>query len=228
MPGSSRSPFPPHSMPSASFSDDEREERRRVYRYKLIRGPEKRSYTFSSVAVVHMTIERREWLVALGLATGLASVPGIDRSSLLDRETSDSSFGQRERETLMEVAAIVYPTAADYDEEFVMSHVESRSEARQQGIYTAVDDLNAFARQWYGRSFPSLSSATQRSLLRDLGVGRAGADPDSTATERIRYYVVNQLLFALYTDPRGSRLFGVDNPRGYPGGYESYQEPSER
>jgi len=174
-----------------------------------------------------MTIRRREWLVAVGVATGLAGVSGVDWASVVDRESTVSPVGRLETETLMAVAEIVYPTAVDYDEAFVVDHVESRSDARQQQIRDAVADLNGFARQWYGQPFPALSSATQRAMLRNLGVGRTGSDSTDTATERIRYYVINQLLFALFTDPRGSRPFGIDNPRGYPGGYESYQEPSE-
>lgn len=169
-------------------------------------------------------MRRRELIVAVGLAAGAASAIDREWSAEIDERPGDRSFGERETRTLMALSEIVYPSAVEYDEEFVMGHVESRNEERQQGIHAALDALNAYARQWYGRSFPSLPPATRRSLLRDLGVGRTGSDPDSTVPERIRYYLVNQLLFALYTDPRGSRLFGIDNPVGYPGGYESYQE----
>jgi hypothetical protein len=39
----------------------------------------------------------------------------------------------------------------------------------------------------------------------------------------VRYYVVNELLYALYTSPTGGELVGIENPQGHPGGHESYQ-----
>jgi hypothetical protein len=56
-----------------------------------------------------------------------------------------------------------------------------------------------------------------------MGVHTADEDPDGTTAERIRFYVVNELLFALYASPAGGRLVGIENPQGHPGGAESYR-----
>jgi len=42
---------------------------------------------------------------------------------------------------------------------------------------------------------------------------------------RVRYYLVNDLLFALYSSPTGGKLVGIENPQGHPGGTGSYQQP---
>jgi len=47
----------------------------------------------------------------------------------------------------------------------------------------------------------------------------AALRPDGTVPARIRYHLVNGLLYALFTSPVGTRLFGIRNPIGYPGGY---------
>jgi hypothetical protein len=56
-----------------------------------------------------------------------------------------------------------------------------------------------------------------------LGVRTAEPDPDGTDVERVRYYVVNELLFALYSSPTGGELVGLENPQGHPGGIDSYR-----
>jgi hypothetical protein len=40
----------------------------------------------------------------------------------------------------------------------------------------------------------------------------------------VRYYVVNELLLALYASPTGGELVGIENPQGHPGGTASYQQ----
>jgi hypothetical protein len=40
----------------------------------------------------------------------------------------------------------------------------------------------------------------------------------------VRYYVVDELLYAFYASPVGGGMAGIENPPGYPGGTESYQE----
>ena len=57
---------------------------------------------------------------------------------------------------------------------------------------------------------------------------RAYPDPAGTAPQRIRYYVLNGLLYALYASPRGAELVGSTNPEGYPGGQEAYQRRPDR
>ncbi|MEA5408870.1 hypothetical protein VB773_15715 [Haloarculaceae archaeon H-GB2-1] len=51
----------------------------------------------------------------------------------------------------------------------------------------------------------------------------AEPNPDGTTAERVRYYLVNEPLYALYASPTGGTLVGIENPQGHPGGTESYQ-----
>jgi hypothetical protein len=48
-------------------------------------------------------------------------------------------------------------------------------------------------------------------------------DPRGSDEQRVRYFVVNELLFALYASPTGGELVGIENPQGHPGGIQSYQ-----
>jgi hypothetical protein len=63
-----------------------------------------------------------------------------------------------------------------------------------------------------------------------MGADTADPDPDPDGTDagRVRYYVVNELLYALYASPTGGELVGIENPRGYPGGTASYRRGPDR
>jgi hypothetical protein len=56
-----------------------------------------------------------------------------------------------------------------------------------------------------------------------MGADTVDPDPDGGDVARVRYYVVNELLFALYASPTGAELLGLENPQGHPGGLASYQ-----
>jgi hypothetical protein len=60
-----------------------------------------------------------------------------------------------------------------------------------------------------------------------MGVDLVDPDPDGFSAERVRFYLVNELLYALYSSPTGGTLLGLENPQGYPGGSESYQQGPE-
>ena len=79
------------------------------------------------------------------------------------------------------------------------------------------------ALSWEDARFAALGADRRDTVLRQLGVHTADEDPDGTRAERIRYYVVNELLYALYASPTGGELVGIENPQGYPGGRASYQ-----
>jgi len=48
--------------------------------------------------------------------------------------------------------------------------------------------------------------------------------PGRTLAERVRYYVVNELLLALYASPTGGELVGLENPQGHPAGPRATNE----
>jgi hypothetical protein len=60
-----------------------------------------------------------------------------------------------------------------------------------------------------------------------MGVQSAESDSGGGVPERIRYHLVNSLLYALFTSPMGSELVGISNPTGHPGGYESLTRAPE-
>ncbi|PSQ18424.1 hypothetical protein BRC99_00075 [Halobacteriales archaeon QS_7_69_60] len=97
-------------------------------------------------------------------------------------------------ETLVAVAEVVYPSELSGVEPFVETFAERRA---------AGDDDHA------------------RGVR--AAVDTAAEVPDGSTAERVRYYVVNDLLMALYASPTGGELVGLENPRGHPGGTDSYQ-----
>ena len=109
-------------------------------------------------------------------------------------------------------------------EAFVDGFLEGRlsEKAHADGIRSAVSELDEHARSWYGDRVTELSVEKRDRLLREIGADTAEEDPEGTTAERVRYYVVDELLLALYTSPTGGELVGIENPQGHPGGAESY------
>ncbi|EMA01978.1 Tat (twin-arginine translocation) pathway signal sequence [Haloarcula vallismortis] len=187
-------------------------------------------------------LTRRDALKALGAAgvtvTGGAAAlvwneSGDDEtadSAENDTATAESEFGDHERETYRAVAAIVYPSEVTGVQEFVDSYVTGRVEAdpeRATEMSTAVADLDAYAQEWEDTVFAALDTETQEETLRGMGVKASDPDPHGDPRHRVRYYLVNDLLFALYSSPTGGTLVGIENPQGYPGGASSYQQPPD-
>ncbi|NLV12523.1 gluconate 2-dehydrogenase subunit 3 family protein [Haloarcula argentinensis] len=185
-------------------------------------------------------LTRRDALKALGaagvtVAGGAAALAwdesgddDTDESAEDDATSSEPDFGGHERETYRAVAAIVYPSEVAGIEEFVDSYVAGRVEAdseRAADMAAAVADLDAYTREWENSNFVAVDTATQEETLRGMGVNASDPDPHGDPRHRVRYYLVNDLLFALYSSPTGGELVGIENPQGYPGGTSSYQQP---
>ncbi|SER11954.1 gluconate 2-dehydrogenase subunit 3 family protein [Natrinema salaciae] len=178
-----------------------------------------------------MELTRRDAVAALaalgvgggtlsGCAAPTGSAPGgSDGDPAADVDT------ERIRETLVAAAAVVYPSEVTGTATFVETFLEGRLEdpTHAANVDAAVAELNERADDWFGDAFPALSPADRDRCLRELGVDSAAEDPDGRTRERLRYYVVNELLVALYTSPTGGELVGIENPIGHPGGLESYQ-----
>jgi hypothetical protein len=127
------------------------------------------------------------------------------------------------------VAEVVYPDGVGERRAFVDSYVVSRVTDRpayREGLREAAAQLDAVARDWHGAPYADLDVDTRDRILRNLGVETADPDPEGPLTDRVRFYIVNDLLFAFYSSPTGGRLVGIENPIGHPGGTESYQRPS--
>jgi hypothetical protein len=170
-----------------------------------------------------MDLSRRDALAALA-AAGVAGVAG---AAALDDPAPPGDDGD-DRPALVAVAETVYPTAATGVDDFVETYVDGLPADRREDVLAAVADLDATARDWFDAPLADLDRPTRDRLLRDLGVDVADPDPDGYLSERLRFHVVNELLYAFYASPVGGRLVGIENPIAYPGGTESYRRaPTE-
>lgn len=168
------------------------------------------------------TLTRRDALAALA-AGGLAGAGLLvaDDASDEDGVATNVSLSEDDWETLVALTDVIYPAAVDAKSEFVRMYVEGLPTERRAGITESIDRLDDGARRHTGQRFASLSQDEREAVLRRMGVDTVRSDPDGTPPQRILYHLVNSLLYALYTTPKGSKLVGIENPIGHPGGYES-------
>ena len=158
--------------------------------------------------------------------TALAAAIGTFGTGVMVGRDPDPPSG-RERltdadlDTMVIVAQIVFPTAITEPKPIVSAYVAALYPSRRRGVTAAIDDLNRESRRRHGRNFAAVDVDRGERILRGIGVDRVHADPQGTSPERIRAYLVDGLLFALFTQPIGTELFNIENPLGYPGGVES-------
>ena len=179
-----------------------------------------------------MELTRRDAAAALAAvgATGGVAL-GVGRAGGDEDETSEAAGDgdglpddEAVREAMTAVAGVVYPESVTGVRGFVGAFLDGRLDgsAHGEGIRAAVDEVESAARSWYGAPVADLPAADRDRLLRELGADTAEENPNGSAAERVRYYVVNELLLALYASPTGGELVGIENPQGHPGGAESY------
>ena len=170
-----------------------------------------------------MELSRRDAIAALG-----AIGAGASGAAYAARESNDSppSESGPDIETLVAAAEVVYPSELSGVEPFVETFAGRRAtgdDDHARGVRAAIETMDDRARTWYDAAFAGLPAEDRDSLLREMGVDTAAEDPDGSTAERVRYYVVNDLLMALYASPTGGELVGIENPRGHPGGTDSYR-----
>ncbi|WP_435177912.1 gluconate 2-dehydrogenase subunit 3 family protein [Halorussus sp. AFM4] len=185
-----------------------------------------------------MELTRRDALAALAAAGGAAVGAGavLEGEGVVEQLLADDAAGSGSTAgesvpadrlaTLLAVADVVYPTEVSGVEEFVRTYALGRVEDRpdyRDGMVEAVETLDDYARTWHDAPFRELGAGTRESVLDQLGVDTADPDPAGADRERVRYYLVNELLYALYASPTGGKLVGIENPQGHPGGTTSYQ-----
>ncbi len=187
-----------------------------------------------------MELTRRDALAAVAALGGAAGAgtalltdarrdqPEATGTAEVDRAGAEAGqLGDHERRTMVAIARVVYPSAVSGTETFVRTYLDRRTAARPTlaaSIAETVSTLDDLGRDWHGERFVDLDSETAERLLREVGADTADADPAGTDAERVRYRLVNELLFALYASPTGGRLVGIENPQGHPGGLASYRE----
>jgi hypothetical protein len=176
-----------------------------------------------------MELTRRDVLAALSAAS-VGSVAGCSKLTGGEGDdggpTDDTPVGDHERETLVALAEVVYPSDVGSIDEFVREYSVARvhdDESYARGVSEAVAALDDYVAEWHDEPYAALPEATREETLDHMTVDTADPDPDGVTSERIRYYLVNELLYAFYSTPTGSELAGLENPPGYPGGIQSYQ-----
>lgn len=172
-------------------------------------------------------LTRRDAIVALASAGVVAGGSALTWHAL--DETADEGepmFTEHDRELLDTVATVVYPSSVTGIPEFVETYVVGRisdQPDRLAGLVDSLDYLDSYAKEWYGAPYLDLTDTRQETVLSAMGANVSEPDPEGSDVEQFRFYVVNELLYALYTSPTGGELLGLENPQGHPGGTESYR-----
>lgn len=128
---------------------------------------------------------------------------------------------ESDRDVLVLVARVVFPSAISEPEPIVSAYVEDLHPNRRRAITAAIDELDRASRRRHGRGFATLDVDRGERILSGIGADRVHADPRGTTPERVRAFLVDGLLYALFTRPAGTQLFGIENPLGHPGGVDS-------
>lgn len=171
-----------------------------------------------------MRLTRRDALAALA-TTGVV-VSSAAELDVGDDGSTRSSAADRSIGILVAAAEVLYPAEVEGIAPFVERFFRGRAEDRPEHLSKVVDAaeyLDDYALAWYDEAFVDLDRSTRDEVLRRMGADTASPDPDGSDVQRVRYYVVNELLFALYASPTGGELLGIENPQGHPGGTTSYQ-----
>jgi hypothetical protein len=178
-------------------------------------------------------LTRRDAMAALTAAGASTALGGtLSWAALASDGAGDGGgpegFDERQRETLVALAEHLYPSAVSGIPEFVERYTVGRVRDRTEyaaGMRGALDTLDEYAVRWAEDRFAALAPDRRGALLSSMGVTIATPEPDGLDPERVRFYLVNELLFALYSSPTGGGLVGIENPQGHPGGTTSYRQP---
>lgn len=177
-----------------------------------------------------MRLTRRDAIIALGaigVAGGIGAVGyqiedgrNARRRGHTDQLPDDTTV----KGVQQAMAEVVYPSEVSGIDEFVDQFVEGRLDGSDHaiGLRETIGELGSVAADWYQTDIQTMSSTTREQFLIELGTDTASEHPRGTLAERTRYFVVNELLLALYTSPTGGELVGLENPQGHPGGTTSY------
>ena len=172
-----------------------------------------------------MRLTRRDAVAALA-AAGVAAGGGATLLSDSPDEAEESPLDDETVATLVAAAEVLYPSEVEEVDAFVGRYVRRRNADepdRADAVADTVAYLDEYTNAWFDSTFASLDPADRDEAFQRMSVDTADPVPDGDDVERVRYYVVNELLFALYSSPTGGQLVGLENPRGNPGGLASYQ-----
>jgi hypothetical protein len=173
----------------------------------------------------YMKLTRRDALLALA-GGGLVASAAIDGGTA----GKDGTVSEGDLETLVALAEVLYPSSVAVTREFVETYSLGRKAVDEEYLARmseALEEVRTTSRLETGRAYASLGPDLRDEVLRATGADRAYADPEGTVAQRVRYYVVDELLYAFYATPKGAEFVGSRNPVGYPGGTEAYQQRPE-
>jgi len=168
-------------------------------------------------------LTRRDAIAALAASGIVAGGVGV-----LNWARTPDTLTDHDKATMQAVAHAIYPSELEGVDDFVERVAAGRANERPEyaaGISDAVAELDEHTRHWEDVPYVELPPDRQAEKLREFGVHHADPDPTGYPEARVRYYLVNELLFALYSSPTGGELVGIENPQGHPGGTASYQRP---
>lgn len=175
-----------------------------------------------------MELTRRDALAALSAATSAAiagcSAPTGESGG--EQDSAPPELDVQGMETLVALATVLYPSEAENVEGFVEAYAAERMRSdpdHGRGVVDAVGYLNEYAETIYGERYASLPANKREEALDEIPIDTVDPVPDGTEPQQVRYFLVNDLLYAFYASPTGASLAGLENPPGFPGGTSSYQ-----
>lgn len=169
-------------------------------------------------------LTRRDTLITL---VGGTTISSLALQEINDFTRTSAGFSDDELNTLLALADVVYPSKIDISKSVIRSYTDRMNGPRFRQMQRTISGLDRISRRVFGASFRAVPVSKRDRLLRYFGVDRVQPRPDGTLAERIRFHLVNPLLYVLFTNPKGSTLYGIDNPIGHPGGLDDllrYQE----
>jgi hypothetical protein len=168
-----------------------------------------------------MELTRRDAVVALG-GFGLTGTAWLSEG-----DGGAETLSAEDVDDLVALAETLYPSEVTVETGFVETYAAGQRELdadHAAGVADALETVRQHSRRRSGRALTALTPDQRGEILRATGADRAYPDSDGTDAERVRYYIINNLLYALYTTPTGGELVGNPNPPGHPGGTTAYQE----
>lgn len=176
-----------------------------------------------------MRLTRRDIIAALA-ASGVTiigtktAIESLDKNS--KKEWQDTPISKSKVEGMVTAAEILYPSQVENIEQFVTKYIKGRIEDDPDHVKEISDTftyLNNYCKSWYKKNFADLNPQKRHKIFEQMNADSVTPNPKGSDVQRVRYYIINELLFALYTTPTGGELIGLENPPGHPGGLTSYQ-----
>jgi len=186
-----------------------------------------------------MELTRRDAVAALGALGVAGGAAALSQSDDGDAETDErpttptatdgetATLSDHDLATAVAVAEAIYPSAVENVEGFVTDFLRGRVADDPEWateLGETVGYLDDYVETWYDvDAFVSLPPETQTQVFDDMNADTVDPEPEGGDVQRVRYYLINDLLFALYASPTGGELVGIENPQGHPGGTASYR-----